>query len=722
MIENIQPDLMCSPLAFGLLPGWWRSVEPYRKTNPLITKDQWDQELRNAGLQSRLLIDDTDEGVNEMTAFVASRVREPPATQHVCSVIYSSRYGGQYELASQVARDLPPSCTASLVDLADISPEHTGSIGIVLVGYQGLDLSELSAHEYDRVNFLLTAFHRLLWVTCDEDEVPKSAMASGLVRTARWERDHDGVNFILLGISHRVPSASAAVSQMIRVCDHAFFSHELVPRNAEFRLEGSVLLTNRLFPATGINECIASSSRPRSKQVALEAVQHPVKLTSIGPHQPNGFHFVEDPQVDEPLLPDEVKIQIRAVGLDESDVEEMNRLIPGESAGSQGAGVVVEVGPAVHDIHVGDRVMALRTGHSGSLQTVLRTHSSAVTKVPEGLSLADAAAVPLPFATAYHGLVNVARLEPQDTILIHNAGGATGQAAVQFACMLGATVYATVESDAQRQALLDYGVDRSRLLDGPSFAQQLARQGAKGSVDVLFNLSRESLEDRDLACLSHFGRLVGVHGQGSLPAGPTNRSYATVSIRELVQVRPKALHGTLRTISDLLTSRAIRPINPVRAGYSELQTVLSQIRQGNAGPWVLEPRANDTIPVRPLLLTSLQGRFADQDQVAMKPLGDYQFDPCASYLLIGGFGGIGRSVVRWMLTRGAKNFIFLSRSGASSVPAKQLCADLLDAGCGVSDTVCDVTDAAAVENALQQCGKSMPPIRGCLQCSMVLEV
>ena len=106
----------------------------------------------------------------------------------------------------------------------------------------------------------------------------------------------------------------------------------------------------------------------------------------------------------------------------------------------------------------------------------------------------------------------------------------------------------------------------------------------------------------------------------------------------------------------------------------------------------------------------------------MKPLGDYQFDPCASYLLIGGFGGIGRSVVRWMLTRGAKNFIFLSRSGASSVPAKQLCADLLDAGCGVSDTVCDVTDAAAVENALQQCGKSMPPIRGCLQCSMVLEV
>ncbi|PWY90361.1 hypothetical protein BO94DRAFT_574133 [Aspergillus sclerotioniger CBS 115572] len=706
VIENIQPDLMCSPLAFGLLPGWWRSVEPYRETNPLVTKDQWNQELQNAGLQPRLLIDDSDQGLNEMTAFVASRVREPPATQHVCSIIYLSSYGGQYELASQVARGLPSSCTASLVDLADVSHDHINTIGLVLVGYQGLDLSELSAHEYDRISFLLTAFHRLLWVTCDADETPKSAMASGLVRTARWERDHDGVNFILLGISQPVRSASAAAFQMIRVCDHAFLSHELVPRNAELRLEGSVLLTNRLFPATGINECIASSSRPRSKQVALEAVHHPVKLTSIGPHQPNGFHFVEDQRVDEPLLPDEVKIQICAVGLDESDADDMTRLIPGDSTGSQGAGVVVEVGLAVQDIQVGDQVMALRTGPSGSVQTFLRTHSSAVAKVPEGISLADAATLPLPFATAYHGLVNVARLGPQEIILVHNAGTATGQAAVQFACMLGATVYATVRTDAQRQALIDYGVERSHILDGASFAQQLANRDATRSVDVFFNITRESLQKKDLACLSPFGRLVDLYGQGSLPAGPagpTNRTYATVSIKELVQARPKALHGTLRTISQLLTSRAIRPIIPVRAGYSELQTVLSQIRQGNAGPWALEPRANDSIPV------------------AMKPLGDYKFDPCASYLLIGGFGGIGRSVVRWMLTRGAKNFIFLSRSGASSVPAKQLCADLLDAGCGVSDTVCDVTDGIAVEDALQRCQKSMPPIRGCLQCSMVLE-
>ncbi|PYI01215.1 ketoacyl-synt-domain-containing protein [Aspergillus sclerotiicarbonarius CBS 121057] len=644
VIENIQPGLMCSPLAFGLLPGWWRSVEPYRQTNPLMTQDRWNEELQNAGLQPRLLIPDSGHGVNEMSAFVASRMPaalDDPA--RVCSIIYSSRYRGQHELASQVAHGLPPSCTASLVDLTDMSPGHSNTIGIVLLGYQGLDLSELTPDEYEKVALLLTAFHQLLWVTCDADEIPKSALASGLVWTARWERDHDGVNFILLGICHPIPSASTVVSQITRVCHHAFLSHQLVPRNAEFRLDGGVLLTNRLFPATGINECIESSSRPKSKHMDLAAVDPPVTLTAIGPHQPNGFHFIADPQAEEPLLPDEVKIQIRAVGLAADEAEPMGRLIPGHSTGTQGAGVVVEVGPAVQEIHGGDRVMALRTGPSGALQTFLRTHWAAVVPVSESISLWAAATLPLPWSTAYHGL---------------------------------------------RQALLDYGLDPSHILHGPSFAGPL--------VDVVFDLGREGIDG-----LSAFGRPIDLHGQSPFPAGaPMNRSYATVNIREMARARPEALHQTMRAIARLLLTDSIRPTIPVRAGYSQLPTVLSDIRQGNPGPWALEPRANDSIPV------------------AMKPLGDHRFDPGASYLLVGGFGGIGRRVVRWMQTRGAKNFIFLSRSGASSAPAKQLCADLLGAGCGLSDMVCNITDREAVANALEQWGQSIPPIRGCLQCSM----
>ncbi|KAB8230914.1 type I polyketide synthase [Aspergillus alliaceus] len=706
VIENTQPNLMCSPLAFGLLPGWWRSIEPYRQTNPLITEPQWDQELQNAGLQTRLLIKDTDTEVNEMSAFVASRVPEVPNMQRVCSVIYSSSYSGQYELASQVAHNLSSSGAPTLVDLANVSSEHIDTIGIVLLGFQALDLSELSRQEYEKINFILGSFRNLLWVTCDADSVPKSAMASGLVRTARWERDHDSVNFLMMGISHPMPSSSAIVAQIVRVCDNAYLSRELVPRNAEFRLQDGILLTNRLFPATGINECIESSSRARSKHVKLQEINYPVKLTSIGPHQPNGLHFVEDKLAGEPLLPHEIKIQVCAVGLDENDAEQINRLIPGESICSQAAGVVVEAGHAVQDIQVGDAVMALRTGDSGSFQTFFRTHYSAAAKAPEDIKLSDAAALPLPFATAYHGLVNVVRLGHNDTILIHHAVGAIGQAAVQIARMLGATVYATVSSEAQRKTLAQHGILQSHILDLDSFAEKTFTLTANRGVDVVFNLSRQGIEHRHIFCLSPFGRLVDLHGQGILHAGttgPTNRSYSTVNIRTMSQAKPEALHEIMRTISRLLSQHIIRPITPVLAGYSQLHSTLSDIRQGSPGPWALEPRANDAIPV------------------AMKPVGSHTFDPCASYLLVGGFGGIGRSVARWMLTRGARNFVFLSRSGANSVPAKQLCTDLLAAGCSVSDIKCDITDRKAVATAIEQSQLSMPPIKGCMQCSMVLE-
>nr|A2R6H1.2 RecName: Full=Highly reducing polyketide synthase otaA; AltName: Full=Ochratoxin biosynthesis cluster protein 1; AltName: Full=Ochratoxin biosynthesis cluster protein A [Aspergillus niger CBS 513.88] len=704
VIENIQPKFMCSQLPFGLLPGWWRSVEPYRKTNPLILKEHWTEELQNAGLRPRLIINDTDDGINEMSAFVASPMPKVLDGSQPCSIIYSSTYPGQQQLALEVADRLPRSCTAAVVDLADISLDHSDTVGIVLVGCQGLDLSELTSSEYDRVKFILTSFQKLLWVTCDPTDVPKSALATGLVRSTRWEREHDNVNIILLSVSLSRPTPLTISSEIVRLCENAFISCKRVPPNSEYRIEGSngVLLTNRLFPAAGINECIGLGSRPRSRQVPLGTVDHPIKLTSIGSQQPNGFHFIEDPQAHEPLDPDEVKIRIHAAGLDEEDADQLSRLIPGHGFGDQGSGTVVEIGHGVQGIQVGDQVMALRTGPSCALQTFFRTHSATVAKIPDGIRLSDAAALPLPWVTAYHSLVTVARLDSQEKVLIHPAIGATGQAAVQVASMLGATVYATVETDAQRQTLAEYGVEESHILDSASVEKQFGTQTSTQGVDVLLNLRRDGLEFLHLSCLSPFGRLVDISGSRAFPSqvnSPSNQSYYRVNMRELSQLKPESIRQTLRTVAQLLASPTIRPVAPFRVGYSQLQRVLSEIRRGSRGPWVIQPLPNDPIP----------------------PLGSHQFDPSASYLLIGGFGGLGRSVARWMHHRGAKHFIFFSRSGASSAAARELCADLRAAGCAVSDMICDTTDAQAVAKAMAQCEASMPPIRGCLQASMVLE-
>lgn len=106
----------------------------------------------------------------------------------------------------------------------------------------------------------------------------------------------------------------------------------------------------------------------------------------------------------------------------------------------------------------------------------------------------------------------------------------------------------------------------------------------------------------------------------------------------------------------------------------------------------------------------------------MKPIGNTRFPENATYALLGGFGGIGRSIIRWMFSRGARNFIILSRSGLNSRSARELYDELIAAQCKVEARGCDVSDKEAVQEILDDCRQRMPPIRGCVQTAMILKV
>jgi NAD(P)-dependent dehydrogenase (short-subunit alcohol dehydrogenase family) len=109
------------------------------------------------------------------------------------------------------------------------------------------------------------------------------------------------------------------------------------------------------------------------------------------------------------------------------------------------------------------------------------------------------------------------------------------------------------------------------------------------------------------------------------------------------------------------------------------------------------------------------------DQTLPKTLSPYKFRADASYVLSGGLGGIGRSVACWMVSRGAKHLIFLSRSGASSEVASAIVGELRDKSCNVAVGVCDVSDERQLMKTIEGYTSSMPPIRGCIQCSMELK-
>lgn len=91
-----------------------------------------------------------------------------------------------------------------------------------------------------------------------------------------------------------------------------------------------------------------------------------------------------------------------------------------------------------------------------------------------------------------------------------------------------------------------------------------------------------------------------------------------------------------------------------------------------------------------------------------------------SYLLVGGLGGIGRAVARWMVEKGARHLVFLSRSGQASPESQALVRDLKSQdGCGVTVVAGSVADIEDVRRAFAACRK---PVGGVLQMTMVLKV
>jgi len=99
-----------------------------------------------------------------------------------------------------------------------------------------------------------------------------------------------------------------------------------------------------------------------------------------------------------------------------------------------------------------------------------------------------------------------------------------------------------------------------------------------------------------------------------------------------------------------------------------------------------------------------------------------QFDPQATYVISGGLGGLGRSIAHWMLQRGARNFILLSRATQHSEAVQKFLADMRAHGAVVATPPCDISNQKSVQGVIEECGRTLPPIKGCIQGAMVLEV
>jgi NADPH2:quinone reductase len=178
------------------------------------------------------------------------------------------------------------------------------------------------------------------------------------------------------------------------------------------------------------------------------------------------------------------------------------------------AGTVRAIGAKVKGRTLGERVVTLNANGSHAQQRAVP--AAMVWAIPDGLATADAACVPVAFATAHDCLFNAGGLKAGQTVLIHAGAGGVGMAAIQMAKKAGATVIATASSSDKLARLKDFGLDHGINYVEQDFVAEVLALTAKRGVDVVVDsVGGKTLAD-SVRVLGWRGRLVsvGIAGRG----------------------------------------------------------------------------------------------------------------------------------------------------------------------------------------------------------------
>lgn len=243
--------------------------------------------------------------------------------------------------------------------------------------------------------------------------------------------------------------------------------------------------------------------------------------------------------------PQEILVKVHATALNRADtLQRRGHYPPPEGAseilGLEIAGTVAELGAAVENWQVGDKVFGLIPGGGYAEYAVI--HQSMAIKKPDYLSFEEAAALPEVFLTAFQALNWLGKLQPQESILIHAAASGVGTAAIQLAKALKAAHIFATASAAKHEVCKSLGADTVIDYKSQRFEEIIqAKTHAKG-VNLIIDFIGAPYFGRNLDSLALDGSMVMLAMLGGM-----NR--AEVDFGKILRKRLQILGSTLRARS-----------------------------------------------------------------------------------------------------------------------------------------------------------------------------
>jgi acyl transferase domain-containing protein/thioesterase domain-containing protein/acyl carrier protein len=429
--------------------------------------------------------------------------------------------------------------------------------------------------------------------------------------------------------------------------------------------------------------------------------------------QPGSFDALRYLPVDrEPPQAGQVEIEVRATGLNFSDVLKALGLYPGIKdaivpLGIEASGVVTAVGAGVTRFKIGDEVFGVVPY---AFASHARTAEYALVRKPKSIDHDEACTIPITFLTAYYGLVRLAQIQPGERLLIHAGAGGVGLAAIQIAQHLGAEIFATAGNEEKREFLRSLGVKHVYSSRSTTFAEEILADTNREGVDVVLNSLPGDAITKSLSILRAYGRFLEIGKTdiyqnrmiGLLPF-QDNLSYFAIDLDRMLRQRPDYIRELFAEVMTFFVAGHYTPLMFTRfeaEGTIDAFRYMSQRK--NIGKVVVAVESREP--------GTGSGKREGAEDTVVRADG--------TYLVTGGLGALGLRIAEWLAEQGAGTIALLARRAPSIDVTKKL-ASIREKGANVVALQGDVTDTASLKKALKQLPKDMP-LRGVIHAAGVL--
>ena len=599
------------------------------------------------------------------------------------------------------------------MSLSDVTEETLprGTMVISLLETETPLLAGISDEDMGHVKVITDNASTIIWITSGDllsGRTPDVALVQGLSRALMLEQP--SLRFFTYDVDDISRQTNRTADSIVSVLKRSvgnFLDYEFIERTG-------VAHVSRFVPDDDLNHAF----RQKQGSETIDTPLKDAKPAQIAITTPGQFDTIYFKQIAQPEVIDAEKVQVgvTAVGLNAKDFYALGGKVDTKDASCtlEYCGVVERVGSNVSNLKTGDRVVVMAPSYFKTSEVVPQW---ACQKLRDDEDFNTLSTLSVVYATALYALHSRAQIQEGESVLIHSGAGGVGIAAIQIAQLAGAEIFTTVSTEAKKEYLVKtFGLKPSNVFSSKdaSFLPDVLNATQGRGVDIVLNSLTGDLLHASWRCCANFGRFVEIGKRDLTDAGRLemdqflkNATFSAFDMSYLYNSDNPAHHRIwaklMAEVLDLYRQKKIAKIEPLEVfDIADLTSALryfsSRNRMGKVAINMENPES--TLKVQPFKHTTA-------------------FSPDKSYIMIGCLGGLGRSMSKWMMARGARKFVFLGRSGIDKAPARRLVEDLQANGAECKVVRGDVCSADDVQKVVDQADSL---IGGVIQAAMGLNV